>query len=175
MEGPAGIWQQAGDNCDRHVQTIGADQWDAPTGCGDWTVRELVAHTVQWQAVIGGFLGVDTSPGDEWPAVRAAVLETVQDPATLESDAPPDAFGGMPKHQLLGIATGDVLLHGWDLARALGADDTLPPDAAQAVHMGLRRIPEETLRSPNMFGTPIEVGDDASEQDRLLAFSGRQP
>lgn len=175
MEGPAAIWQQAADNFDRHVRSIGDDQWDVPTRCGDWTVRDLVDHAVHWQTVMGGTLGAAISPGDDWPAVRAAIMDALQDPACLEGNAPPEAFGGMPKHQVLGIATGDVLLHSWDLARALGADDTLPPDAVRAVHMGLQRVPEEMLRAPKMFGPPIDVGDDASEQDRLLAFAGRQP
>jgi uncharacterized protein (TIGR03086 family) len=175
MEGPAAIWQQAADNFDRHLHTIGDDQWDAPTGCGDWTVRDLVDHTVHWQAVVGGVVGADTSPGDEWPVVRAAIIEALKDPSNLEGNAPQEVMGGMPKHQILGIGTGDVLLHSWDLARALGADDTLPPAAVQAVYMGMQRLPEAMLRSPKMFGPAIDVGDDASEQDRLLGFTGRQP
>jgi uncharacterized protein (TIGR03086 family) len=175
MEGPAAIWQEAADNFDRHVQAIGDDQWDAPTGCGEWTVRDLVDHAVHWQAVVGGIVGAGTSPGDDWPTVRAAIAEALEDPTNLEGDAPKEAFGGMPKHQILGIGTGDVLLHSWDLARAIGADDTLPPAAVQAVYMGLQRMPDAMLRSPNMFAPAIEVGADASEQDRLLGFTGRQP
>ncbi len=35
------------------VRAVGADQWDAPTPCSDWTVRELVNHVVgedRWTA-----------------------------------------------------------------------------------------------------------------------------
>lgn len=175
MDGPGAIWQQAADNFDRHVRAIADDQWDAPTGCGDWTVRDLVEHAVHWQAVVGGVLGAGTAPGDDWAAVHAAIGEALRDPANLDGEAASEAFGGMPKHQVLGIGTGDVLLHGWDLARAIGADDTLPPAAVTAVLMGMQRVPEAMLRSPNMFGPAVEVGADASEQDRLLAFSGRRP
>ena len=81
----------------------------------------------------------------------------------------------MPKHQLLGIAVGDLLLHTWDLARATGGDETLPAEAVEAVLMGFRRMPEPVLRSSRMFGPAVEVADDAGEQDQLLAFTGRQP
>ena len=41
--------------------------------------------------------------------------------------------------------------------------------------MGLQRVPDEMLRGENMFGPQIEVGPDASAQDQLLGFLGRQP
>lgn len=173
--GPADVWSQAAGNFDRHLQMVTDDQWDLPTGCEGWTVRDLVEHAVHWQAVAGGALGADTAPGDEWPKVHAAIAAAIQDPANLEGVLAEGPFAGMPKHQALGIATGDVLLHSWDLAKALGADTTLPPEAVQAVHLGLQRIPDAILRSPNMFGPPIEVPEDASDQDKLLAFAGRQP
>lgn len=63
----------------------------------------------------------------------------------------------------------------WDLARSIGADDTLPAGAVEATLMGLGRLPEEMLRSETMFGPAVEVAADASPQDRLLGFVGRQP
>lgn len=41
--------------------------------------------------------------------------------------------------------------------------------------MGVSQIPAEMLRSPGMFGAEITVPDDASAQDKLLGFTGRQP
>ena len=32
----------------------------------------------------------------------------------------------------VGIVTNDLLVHTWDLARSIGADETLPPDAVEA-------------------------------------------
>jgi len=83
-------------------------------------------------------------------------------------------FGDMPKHQMVGILIGDLLIHSWDLARSIGADDTLPPAAVEATMMGLSRFPEEQMRG-SMFGPAIEVPDDASAQDKLIGFVGRQP
>jgi hypothetical protein len=41
--------------------------------------------------------------------------------------------------------------------------------------MGLRRLPDEMLRNDRMFGPAVEVADDASVQDKLIAFVGRNP
>jgi uncharacterized protein (TIGR03086 family) len=175
MSGPGDVWQQAADNFDRHYRAIADDQWDAPTPCGDWTVRELVDHVVHWQALTGAEVGAGTSPGDSWDDVKSAIETALEDPSNLEGVTEAEGFAGLPKHQALGIATGDVLVHSWDLARAIGADETLPIEAVEAVQMGLSRFPPEMLRSPNMFGPEVEVADDASAQDKLLGFTGRQP
>jgi len=52
----------------------------------------------------------------------------------------------------MGLATADVLVHGWDLARAIGADDTMPAAAVEAVHMGLSQATAEMIRNPQVFG-----------------------
>ena len=81
----------------------------------------------------------------------------------------------MPKQGVAGMVIGDLLVHSWDLAQALGLDGTLPAEAAEATLMGLQRMPEPMLRGENMFGPAIEMPDDASTQDKLLGFVGRQP
>ena len=64
MSDPASIWQQASDCFEATLAAIGDDQWDAATDCGEWTVRELVDHTVFWQANLGTVLGAGTKPED---------------------------------------------------------------------------------------------------------------
>ncbi len=68
----------------------------------------------------------------------------------------------------------DLLVHGWDIARATGQDETLPAHEvtrvyADAVSLG------DNLRSEGVCGPAVEVPDDASDQDRLLALMGRTP
>jgi uncharacterized protein (TIGR03086 family) len=105
--------------------------------------------------------------------IRPKLSEALDDSGNLEGNA--EAMGGMPKQQAAGFVIGDLLIHSWDLARSIGADDTLPADAVEATLIGLQRVPPETLRSSKMFGDPVEVADDASAQDRLLGFVGRTP
>ena len=68
-----------------------------------------------------------------------------------------------------------MLIHTWDLSRAIGADDTLPPDTAEAGFAWLQTLPPSILRAPGRFGDPVPVGADADAQTRLLAFAGRTP
>lgn len=74
----------------------------------------------------------------------------------------------------LGIAFSDQLLHGWDLARATGQDATMPgglPEAAYELIHG--QFTDEQRQG--IFKPEVQVGANASAQDRLLAYTGRDP
>jgi uncharacterized protein (TIGR03086 family) len=173
MTEQATVWRLTADKWTEVADAIGEDDWAKPTTCDEFTVRELVDHAMHWQAMGGGILGAGTAPGDAWTDVRPALSAALEDPSNLEGAA--EAFGGMPKQQVLGLLITDLLVHSWDLARSLGVDDTLPPTAVEAALIGLQRMPEEQLRSGGMFAPAVEVADDATAQDRLIAFTGRQP
>ncbi len=177
MPTPLEIWQQVAERWTEVHGQIGEGQWDNRTPCADWTVRDLVDH-LQWHATALSMLGADIRPGDGWKEIRAALDAVLADPSKLEGTVPD--FGGMPKHELVAFLIGDRLIHTWDLARSIGADDTLPGDAVEAVMAGLQHAPPEFLRSPNPLGIdmmrhPVEVPADSTDQDRMLAFTGRQP
>ncbi len=157
------------------MANVGDDQWDQASGCGEWTVRELVDHAIFWQANLGQFVGVGSSPEDGWAAIKAGIAGALADPAVLDGAIEGGPMNGMPKHMGMGLATADVLLHSWDLGRAIGVDVELPAEAVAAVQMGVRQVPEDMLRMPQMFGPEVPVPDDASAQDKLLGFTGRQP
>jgi len=173
MSGPAEVWQQAADKFNAVLAEVGDDQWSTSTPCDEWTVRQLVDHIVYWQGMGGGILGAGTSGDDDWDKIEPALGTALRDPANLEGIA--EQFNGMPKHQVAGFLIGDLVIHTWDLARSIGADEQLPEAAVDATMMGLERVPPEMLRSSNMFGPPVDVADDASAQDKLLAFVGRRP
>jgi uncharacterized protein (TIGR03086 family) len=67
----------------------------------------------------------------------------------------------------------DLLVHTWDLARAIGANDRLPPEACTLALHNLEPI-DALLRSPGFYGPKLEPSDGADVQDRLLAFLGRR-
>jgi len=165
------VWRQAADKWSEVSAQITDDQWDQPTTCPEWNVRELVDHAMHWQAMGGSMVGAGTSEGDDWATIKPKLSEALDDPSNLEGNA--EAMGGMPKQQAAGFVIGDLLIHSWDLARSIGADESLPEGAVQATLMGLQRAPDAMLRGPNMFGPALEAADDASAQDRLLAFVGR--
>ena len=65
----------------------------------------------------------------------------------------------------------DSVIHAWDLARAIGADETLDPELVDFSYEELRQSAED-WRSGGAFGPAKEPGDE-SKQSRLLALTGR--
>ena len=153
------------------------DKLDVTTPCDDWDVRQLMNHMLDTQQYFAGAArGLDVSPPSPNPPVllsddpvadferaRADTLSAFGDDGVVAKTGP-----------ALGIAFSDQLLHGWDLARATGQDATMPaglPEAAYEMIHG--RFTDEQRRG--VFKPEIEVGPDASAQDRLLAYTGRAP
>ncbi len=172
MNGIGDVWAMAADKWDEVIAQVGDADWDKSTPCDGWTVRELVDHAMFWQGRGASAFGAEAAEGD-WPALRASLRAKLDDPSSMEGRA--EQFGGTPMPAVAGLITTDLLVHSWDLATAIGADATLPEAAAESTLMGLQRLPEQMLRNERMFGPPVEVDDDASAQDRLIGFVGRQP
>jgi uncharacterized protein (TIGR03086 family) len=178
VSGPIDVWSPVADKWSEVYARVNDTDWDIQTPCKEWTVRGLVDHTLHWQATGGGMLGANTAPGDDWKTIHDAYAIHLADPSNLAGTV--DEFAGIPKEQLVGFLIGDLLIHSWDLARSIGADETLPPAAVEATMAGLQHVPPDLLRGHNplgqaMMGPAVEVPDNASLQDRMLAFSGRKP
>jgi uncharacterized protein (TIGR03086 family) len=154
-----------------------ASQLDDQTTCDGWDVRTLLNHMLQTQRYfVGTARGEDVAPPGGTPPnvlsgqpaadfdrARAETLETFGEPGVIEKTGP-----------ALAIAFSDQLLHGWDLALSTGQDATMPsglPDAAYSLIHG--RFTEEQRQG--IFKPEIPVGPDSSAQDRLLAYTGRDP
>ncbi len=151
---------------------ISETDWEKSSTCDGWCVQDIVDHALGWQITGGNVLGAEISEGADWATIQSAMSAALADPANLEGKA--EGFGGMPKQGVAGMIIGDLLVHSWDVARTIGADETLPEEAVASTLMGLQRMPDAMLRGENMFGPAIEVAEDASPQEKLLAFVGRQ-
>jgi uncharacterized protein (TIGR03086 family) len=83
------------------------------------------------------------------------------------------------------VVSADLVIHGWDLARAVGQDATMDPRDAESMWRAAQAIPGEVMekyRTPGAFGPGITVygpqvpvDEDAPLQDRLLGLLGRDP
>lgn len=168
------VWKQAADMFDRSYAAIG-DQGQNDSPCEGWSVDDVVAHCNGTQAgFLGATVGVEIDPSADWPTIRAALEPALLAEGALEGMTEGGPMGPMPKTVILGIGASDLLLHAWDIARAVGADETMPVEAAQATLAGLQRFPEEMMRSEGMFGAALDAADDADVQAQVLAFAGRQ-
>jgi len=70
--------------------------------------------------------------------------------------------------------TADVFMHTWDLARGLGKEPNLDEARCAEALAGMEPI-DEMLRASGQYGPRVPVPDDASAQDRLMGFIGRDP
>jgi uncharacterized protein (TIGR03086 family) len=107
-----------------------------------------------------------------WDTVRPAADRALSAPGAMD-EVVTLPFGEMPAKDGFGFPLGDLLVHSWDLARAIGADDRLLPEACAVVYATLEPI-DALIRAPGFFGPKLEPAADADAQDTLLAFVGRQ-
>ena len=171
----AAIWQQAAGAWGQRWQGIQDANWQAQSSCDDWNVQQLCDHTIQTQATLAANLvGAQVAPDAAWPDVHAAISTCLEDPSCLDGTTEFPGMGEVPKTMLFGIASADLLIHSWDLARSIGADEQLPAEAVTACYMGLQRLPEEARLSGGRFKASVECAEDADTQTKLLTFSGRQ-
>jgi uncharacterized protein (TIGR03086 family) len=163
------------------VRAVTPDQWGAQSPCEQWTARDLVTHVVENHRgvvaeVRGGEsepLGADEDPKQAWESVSRAIGEIAADPETAakEMDGP---AGKMPVGQVIGqFVTMDVLVHTWDLARTIGADERLDEDSVSRAYEALKPI-DAMIRQPNVFGPKLAPPVGADLQTEFLYFLGRR-
>jgi uncharacterized protein (TIGR03086 family) len=149
---------------------------DALTPCDEWVVRDLMSHMLETQRYfVATAQGREASPpspspttplGDDpfadFERARAETMRTFGEAGVIEKTGPS-----------LGIAFSDQLLHGWDLARATGQDDTMPADLPEAAFEMIHgRFTDEQRKG--IFKPEVTAAADASAQERLLAYTGRK-
>jgi uncharacterized protein (TIGR03086 family) len=162
------------------------------TPCPDYAVRDLLGHllglTAAFTAAARKDLGpaTATAPGSvppppltgDWRGrLRRQLDELVaawRDPAAWEGDtqaggvALPGAIAGR-------VALNEVLLHGWDLARATGQPYACDAASARASIALLSEETSDEAREGTGFGPVVSVPEDAPLLDQAVGLSGRRP
>jgi uncharacterized protein (TIGR03086 family) len=168
------------------VHAVRDDQWDLPTPCSAWSVRQLVNHLVyenRWTPPIfagrtiaevgdrfeGDLLGDD--PKAAWDGSAKAAVDAVQEQGATERTVHLSS-GDVPGSEYAMQLFADHLIHGWDLATAIGADGRLDPRLVDACARWFAAN-EEGYRSVGAIGPRPETPPDADTQTRLLAAFGR--
>jgi len=164
------------------------DQLDLPTPDDEWDVRALLNHVVagNWWAAelaagrtieqVGDRLDGDVlgaAPLEAWDASADAAATAFEAPGALTAPCAV-SYGPVPGEVYAGHRFLDVLLHGWDLARATGQSTRLDPALVDAALEVL--TPQwEPMRASGAFRTDVPVPEDGDPQARLLAMVGRRP
>jgi uncharacterized protein (TIGR03086 family) len=172
------------------VAGVGPEQWQNGTPCSQWDVRTLVHHLLYEQLwvpllfegltleQVGDRFEGDLMVGDAsaWPALLASSIgeahAAVARPGVLERTVHV-SFGDISGQEYVVQLTVDLEIHGWDLARATGQDDTLDPGGV-ALLLAWSEANADLLAASGMFGSRIEAGPDAPDDIRLLGLLGRR-
>ncbi len=161
------------------AQAVPAGGWAAPTPCSEWDARALVEHVIGFhEFLLLRPLGVRAERPREGPAARWAVTELAIERALGHAGLSRQVayFDGDTRRpvDVLGAITGDVVIHTWDLARAVGAPERLDADLC-AIALDAARATMGASDRSGLFAPPVPIRSDASTQDRLLALRGRDP
>jgi uncharacterized protein (TIGR03086 family) len=171
------------------VHAVRDDQWDADTPCADWSVRDLVNHLVVEQlwvpplvrdgatiaqagdAYDGDQLGDD--PVGVWDRSAEEARAAFSEPGALDRTVHL-SYGDTPGAAYCGQMTTDAAVHGWDLARAIGADERMPDGLASAA---LREVEPYAagLHKSGLFAPPVTPPSGADDRTKLLCLLGRRP
>jgi uncharacterized protein (TIGR03086 family) len=161
---------------------------DQPTPCPDWDLRTLLNHTILWTAYSAERRAYGESVAEELmskdftaepgyaEAYQAQIARAVQawsNPEAWEGDR--KVMGsGTPAAEVAAMLIMEMVLHGWDVAKATGQDYHCDGELAQAV-LETVEAQGDMFRQYQGFAAAVPVPDDAGAFDRALALSGRDP
>jgi uncharacterized protein (TIGR03086 family) len=181
----ATAFRLASDGYVQRAREVTADQWSAATPCSEWDVRTLVNHVAGEYLWVPELMAGKTVSevgtrldGDLLGDDPLAVLASAARSAQAAADNPDSltrtvhlSFGDVPGAEYLKQMAIDSVIHAWDLARAIGADEQLDPELVDFAFDELRKV-AENWRAGGAFG-PAKDPADESNQARLLALTGR--
>jgi len=175
------------------LRAVRPDQLTAATPCADYDVRAVVDH-LAWAAVLSQRSAtrtpfehdwssltpapfLDGLPVGQWAAAVPAELDTAAD-----AWADPAAWQGetlmgtaaMPASTVGPMMLAEFVLHGWDLARGIGAPYEVPADLGEAVLAAVEPL-AQMGRDGGWYGPEVPVPADAPAFERALGLTGRDP
>jgi uncharacterized protein (TIGR03086 family) len=175
------------------IDGLSPDQLGRPTPCPDYTLGDLLEHinTLGWaftaaaqkdMVKLAGRPGLGNAANlpDDW---RTSIPERLDRMAEAWRD--PEAWQGMSRiggadtpGEVVGlIGIDELVVHGWDVARASGQPYDLDRESLEGARAALLLFqkPGEAAAPGGAFGTVIDVSEDAPLLEHVVALSGRDP
>ena len=186
-DGPALMAEAAAETA-RVIAGAKTTALDQETPCTEWDLRTLLNHTILWTAysaerrAYGESVAEDLMSKDftaepgypgEYQAQVARAVQAWSRPQSWEGDR--NVMGSAtPAADIAAMLIMEMVLHGWDVAKATGQDYQCGNDLAQAV-LETIKAQAELFRQYQGFAAEVPVPDDAPAFDRALSLSGRDP
>jgi uncharacterized protein (TIGR03086 family) len=163
------------------VAEISHDQLDEPTPCTQFTVRGVLEHMIAGATSFSAaFRGGTAPPSGSNPTDPVAafgqamtgLVDAMHSPQALDRTVAAP-FGDVPGQAFARFVVLDGLVHGWDLATAIGQPYQPPEALVAAVDIFAREAIVPAMREAGMFAAPKEAPASATLFERLVAFTGR--
>ncbi|MCM2392782.1 TIGR03086 family metal-binding protein [Streptomyces sp. CWNU-1] len=172
------------------AEGIGNERLGDPTPCPQYAVRELLGHLVGLATAfrdagrkdLGPTTGTDPQAAlpelpDDWRTLLPLRLDEL-----ARAWVPVAAWEGQTQAggialpaQIAGrVAVNELVVHGWDLARATG-QPYAPEEASLRLSYELLEPSDHDPGREAIFGPVVEVPAGASLLDQVVGRSGRRP
>jgi uncharacterized protein (TIGR03086 family) len=181
METIADRYDRLADAFAAKIIAVPADRWSTPSPCPDWTALDVVRHVAETPSMFFGFVGwtppeipnADDDPAAAFDAGRRAISAELVDESRANTGF--DGYFGPTTfaESIDRFVSFDLLIHGWDLARSAGLDETISDDDLERLERDAHAF-GDAMRAPQAFGPEIHAPAGADRQTRLLAYLGRR-
>ncbi|MBP1161138.1 MULTISPECIES: TIGR03086 family metal-binding protein [unclassified Rhodococcus (in: high G+C Gram-positive bacteria)] len=177
----ADLYRRLAAELTRRVEAVPADRWDNTSPCEGWTARDVLGHVIETQSYPVNAAGmtlpavpdVAVDPVGAWTQTRDAVQEILDDPERADREYEGQMGTAKVSDTFGSFYTFDLVVHGWDIAKATGADTAIDPgDLAMLARFAERM--GEALHGPGVCGPVVAVPAEADEQTRVLGLLGRR-
>lgn len=172
------------------LRVITPEHLTAPTPCAEFDVRALLNHLLFWGPSLTGAArkqavappaatetDVDLTAGD-WSGTLDTHLDDLaaawRDPAAWQGVTHMGGPTELPAALVGGMVVGELIVHGWDLARAVDATVAWDEDLLRYAYAETAASADQG-RAMGIYGPEVPVDPGAPLLDRLLGLTGRDP
>jgi len=172
---------------DKLLANLSTAELSHPTPCKEFDVGQLVAHMIAANTGLTGMTRGEAwqerPPAPDTPDDSPAARHLASSEELMQALRARDVFGEtfdfgvvqMPGDVVLRQMVLEVVVHGWDLAKATGQRRPIDPELAAQLLVEAQAYDGARTPQGTPYGPAVEVPSSASPGDRLVAFLGRVP